>query len=80
MVKAAQFTARLRVASRVRILKWRRRQKRRNPLRCQPMTVSGFTMISADRQSVQNRDSHAQRNRSEAISFGRFTDRCITPS
>jgi hypothetical protein len=44
------------------------------------MTVSGLTMISGDRQSGQVDDSHAHRNRSEEVSFGRFTDRCRTPS
>ena len=45
-----------------------------------PGDVSGLTMISADRQSGQVDDSHAHRNRSEEVSFGRFTDRCRTPS
>ena len=44
------------------------------------MTVSGWTRISADRQSRQVDDSRAHRNRSEAVSFGRLTDRCRTPS
>ena len=45
-------------------------QTTRNPLRCQAITVSGFTMTGADRQPVQNRDNRAQRNRSAAVSFG----------
>ena len=50
------------------------------PLRCQAITVSGFTMTRADRQPVQNGDNRAQRNRSAAVSFGRFTERCKTLS
>jgi hypothetical protein len=63
---------------------WPRRtfqvQNSRNPLRCQWITVSGFTITRADRQPVQNRDSRAQRNRSAAVSFARFTERCKTLS
>jgi hypothetical protein len=33
----------------------------RNPLRCQWITVSGFTITRADRQPVQNRDKRARR-------------------
>ena len=63
---------------------WPRRtfqvQTNRNPLQCQAITVSGFTMTRADRQPAQNRDNRAQRNRSAAVSFGRFTERCKTLS
>ena len=48
------------------------------PFRCHWITVSGFTMTRADRQPDQNRDSRAQRNRSAAVSLGRFTERCST--
>jgi len=64
------------------VLPWRivQVQKRRNPLRCQAMTVSGLTMTSDERHSAQVWDSHAQRSRSVGFSFGRFTDRCSTLS
>jgi hypothetical protein len=55
-------------------------QNSRKPLRCRPITVSGFTMARADRQPVRNRGSPAQRKRSTAVSFGRFTERCRIPS
>jgi hypothetical protein len=42
------------------------------------MTVSGLTMISAERQLRQVAAKHAQKNRSDALSFGRFTDRSRT--
>ena len=35
-------------------------QNRRNPLRYQPITVSGLTMVSAERQSLQIRKKHPQ--------------------
>ena len=38
------------------------------------MTVSGLTMIRAERQSGQIAARHAQKHRSEAISFGRLTE------
>ena len=50
------------------------------PLRCQEITVSGFTMIRADRQSLHNCDKRAQKNRSAAVNFGRFTEHCKTLS
>jgi hypothetical protein len=63
---------------------WPRRtfqvQNSRNPLRCQAITVSGFTMAKADRQPVQNRDKRDQKYRSAAVSLGRFTERCKTLS
>ena len=55
-------------------------QNSRNPFRCHWITVSGFTMTRADRQPDQNRVSRAQRNRSAAVSLGRFTERCKTLS
>jgi hypothetical protein len=51
-----------------------------NPLRCQSITVSGLTITRADRQPVQYRDKRAQRNRSAAVSLGRFTERRKTLS
>ena len=47
-------------------------QNNRKPLRCQAMTVSGLTMISADLQSAQALDNHAQKTRSAMVNFGRF--------
>jgi hypothetical protein len=47
---------------------------------CQAITVSGWTMTSAVRQSLHSSDSHAQKRRSTAVSLGRFTERCKTPS
>ncbi len=55
-------------------------QKSWKPLRCQAMTVSGLTITKADRQSFQTSHSHTQRSRSAEMSFGRFTERCRTPS
>jgi hypothetical protein len=53
---------------------WPRRtfqvQTNRNPLRCQAITISGFTMTRADRQPVQNRDNRAQRYRSPSGQLG----------
>jgi hypothetical protein len=39
-------------------------QYRRNPLRCQAMTVSGLTRSSAERQSFHNRESQTHGTRS----------------
>ncbi len=36
------------------------------------MAVSGLTITNAERQSVQTLDSHAQKNRSALVNFGRF--------
>src|SRR5882762_9309956 len=47
-------------------------QYSRNPLRCQAMTVSGLTMSNADRQPLQNRASHAHRNRSVRLKRSRW--------
>jgi hypothetical protein len=44
------------------------------------MTVSGLTMIKAERQSLQTSHSHAHKSRSAEVSFGRFTERRRTPS
>jgi hypothetical protein len=52
----------------------------KQPLRCQAITVSGLTIISTDRQSSHAWDNQTQRNRSAGANFGRFTDRCKTPS
>jgi hypothetical protein len=44
------------------------------------MTVSGLTMTSADRQSAQAPDNHAQKKRSATVNFGRFlAERRSTP-
>ena len=55
------------------------------PERPKPFAVPGnhrlrFHDDRADRQPVQYRDSRAQRNRSAAVSLGRFTERCKTLS
>ena len=55
-------------------------QNKRNPWRCQPITVSGLTMMMAERHSDQIRDSHAQNSRSRRRSCGRFTERFSTAS
>jgi hypothetical protein len=47
-------------------------QKRRNALRCQAITVSGFTITSAERQPAHTRDSQTHRSRSGACNCGRF--------
>jgi hypothetical protein len=47
-------------------------QKRRKPARCQAMTVSGCTMASAERQSLQMRHSNTHTWRSPAVNLGRF--------
>ena len=35
----------------------------------------GFDNVDTDRQSFQTDDSQTHKNRSEAVGFGRFTDR-----
>ena len=55
-------------------------QNTRKPLRCQAITVPGLTITNADCQSLQSRHSQAQKNRSAAVSFGRFlAERWSTP-
>src|SRR5450755_2956297 len=55
-------------------------QNNRKPFRCQAMTVSGLTMTSADLQSAQALDNHAQKTRSATVNFGRFlAERRSTP-
>lgn len=44
------------------------------------LTVAGFIMTELGCQSSQTADNQAQRYRSAAVSFGRFTDRCKTLS
>src|SRR5262249_44680467 len=52
---------------------------KRKPLRCQAMTVSGWTMARAERQSLQTRDRMSHNRRSAGVSFGRcFTERFKT--
>src|SRR2546426_4149259 len=55
-------------------------QKRRKPFRCQAITVSGLTTMSAERQSVHTPHSRAQSSRSRGVNLGFFTERCRTPS
>jgi hypothetical protein len=43
-----------------------------NPRRCQPITVSGFTMIRAERHPDQKRDSQIQNHRSVRVSRSRL--------
>jgi hypothetical protein len=47
-------------------------QKRRKPWRCRPITVSGLTMASAERQSRQIRHRTTHKNRSTGFKRGRF--------
>jgi hypothetical protein len=47
-------------------------QKRRNPLRCQPMTVSGLTVSKGAHHSDQIRDNQTQNRRSFVLIAGRF--------
>jgi len=49
-------------------------QYRRNPRRCQAMTVSGLTMMSAERQPDHRCSSHAHKRRSTSLS--RTRPRC----
>jgi hypothetical protein len=65
--------------------RWPRRifqvQKRRNPFRCQAMTVAGLTIIRADFQLPQTRRKHTQKTRSTRVSFSCFgAERRSTPS
>src|SRR5512136_2548812 len=50
------------------------RQYRRKPVRCQRITVSGFTTTSVEDQPAQNRESQTQKVRSRLRTLGRFTD------
>jgi hypothetical protein len=44
------------------------------------MTVSGWSMASAERQSVHMRDGKTHKRRSTGVNLGRFlADRCSTP-
>src|SRR5438445_3863704 len=55
-------------------------QNQRKPARCQAMTVSGLTIASAERQSLQRRDRQIHNRRSLKVNFGRFlADLCSTP-
>ena len=55
-------------------------QNNRKLFRCQAMTVSGLTITSADRQSAQAPDNHAQKTRSAMVNFSRFlAERRSTP-
>jgi hypothetical protein len=55
-------------------------QNKRKPLRCQPITVAALMIKIPDRHSFQTADNQAHSIRSVGVSFGRFTDRCRTPS
>jgi hypothetical protein len=44
-------------------------QYHRNPCRCQPMTVSGLTMIRAERHPDHKRNSQTQNHRSAQCSL-----------
>jgi hypothetical protein len=44
------------------------------------ITVAGLTMNTRDRQFFHTAQSQVQRSRSAGANFGRFTDRCRTPS
>src|SRR5262249_29766002 len=47
-------------------------QKSRKTWRCQPMTISGLTMIKDSRQPLQMRDNQTQKRRSLLLISGRF--------
>jgi 2-polyprenyl-6-methoxyphenol hydroxylase-like FAD-dependent oxidoreductase len=47
-------------------------QNRRNPARCQAMTVSGLTMVSAERQPRQRRGRQIHNRSSAEVNFRRF--------
>src|SRR5215471_3187445 len=53
-------------------------QKSRKTWRCQPMTVSGLTMIKDSRQPLQMRDNQTQKRRSLFLIAGRFRSRLRT--
>ena len=55
-------------------------QKRRKPLRCQPITVAGLTIARAPRQSGQKLQIRAQNQRSGGYSRGRGVFRFSTAS
>lgn len=65
---------------------WRARSRlstrRGFPMACPDVVplVGAGTMPAFTRQPFQNRDNRAQRNRSGAVRFGRFTERCKTLS
>jgi hypothetical protein len=48
-------------------------QNRRKPLRCQATTVSGLTMASAERESLQMRESQTHNRRSTEVNSGDFS-------
>jgi hypothetical protein len=47
-------------------------QNRRNPARCQAMTISGLPMVSAECQPRQRRDRQIHNRRSAEVNLGRF--------
>ena len=55
-------------------------QNMRKAFRCQPITVSGFRIFSAERHSVHTRDSPIHSRRSALFNGRRFVaERCRTP-
>ena len=58
----------------------RRRQYQRNPARCQPTTVSGFTTISTLAYLDQQRRKPSQKRRSHGFNFGLGFLRLRTPT
>jgi hypothetical protein len=55
-------------------------QSRANPRRCQPITVSGFTIVSVSAHLDQTRESTTQKARSTGATCGRFLSRRRTAS
>jgi hypothetical protein len=49
-------------------------------LRCQAITVSGFTMQNAERHAAHAAHNQTHSIRSNRFNFGFFTDRWRTPS
>src|SRR5258708_4051118 len=56
------------------------RQYKRNPFRCQPITVAGLTITSAPRHHHQNRENITQSARSKLPKLGRFLRRVAAAS
>jgi len=54
-------------------------QYQRNPRRCQPITVAGFTIRSADRHRGQHWNNHTHKRRSACFNLGLGVFRCSTP-
>ena len=55
-------------------------QNRRNPFRCHAITVSGRTIVRAERQLLQILERRTHNSRSAEVNFGRFlAERCRMP-